>query len=101
MLEASQINSLTADQKAAYARQEEVFQSSGWKDIVAWAQAQVLMQSERMSSASSWDHHLVARGARAAFMSVVQLQDTTEAEYVGMAAQAAEHELTLDEIAHE
>lgn len=101
MLTESQIAALGDEARAKYRRLERLFREDGWQDVVAWAVGYAEDQQQRMLTADGWDKYNIARGAFAAFGAMVRLEETTYLEFEGLAAEARETAVTLDEIEHE
>lgn len=104
MLDMDQIMALPGPMRERYQLLEKLFEHPGFKFLKEWAVAQVNEQTARILNATSWDQHLVARGAQLAYQNFVNVEELTHQEFAAMAAEAHAkevEELFAEEVAEE
>lgn len=79
---------LDAAQKDRYMALERLFESDGWHIVKAWADQCAGEHLLRIVNSTSWDQNRVAVGARIAFLQMLNLEGSTEAEYSAFVEQA-------------
>lgn len=84
-MDLEQLNYLTDQQKARYSQLENMFETPGWKLVEDFANRNAEEQYQRAASARDWNEHRLATGARAAFITIARLRDTTEVEFAQLA----------------
>jgi hypothetical protein len=97
-MDADQLNALSGDHKGKYMALERLFAQPGFKYLVEWAKAQVSDCAQREMNAPSWDHVLLQRGARLAYVNFVEIEKLTEDEFAAIAQEELDRKaLTEDE----
>lgn len=92
---------LSDEDKNRYMTLERMFQSDGWKVLMAWAVENHEQQMIRAVMAPSWEDHRIATGARLALEQVIRFEQTTEAEYQQRAEDAMLSAESDDEVEYE
>jgi len=77
---------------------EGLFAHSGWKLAMEFFEHQYQMQKLNVLSATSWEDNRVAIGRMSVLGDIIKLQESTAAEFEGMAldAQESEAEVIID-----
>lgn len=93
-----QLQALTDAQKSRYMAMGKLFEHPSWRFLIEWAQSSVNEAQGRELNAPTWEHVLMNRGARLAFIDLVNLENAVEHEFEGYADEAiqdkAEAQLT-------
>ncbi len=76
-------------EKANFLALEDLFGSPGWKLIVKMAEQNCVDALTRAAYASSWEANRFANGQRDVWSQVVQMQDTTFAQFAALALERA------------
>ncbi len=84
------LNNLSPEEAARLRQLEELFGTTGWKIVVEWARTQQVLSLERAARASSWDDNRIEIGKERVFSDLVNLQQSTEAEFETMAESNAQ-----------
>lgn len=75
--------------KERYVTLERMFDTPGWKLVEEWAKTNAQQQFHRAALAGSWEENRMALGARLAYEVIAGLRDSTEAEFIAKAEDAA------------
>jgi hypothetical protein len=97
-LELDQLKWLNDPQKERYMFLQRFFESDYWDFFKSWATHGLQEADNRLLNAQQWDHNRLAMGARLAFMSMLNLEASTDAEFSQYAAEAAESVKQEDEV---
>lgn len=100
-MDLDQIKHLTPEQKDAYMNYTRCFESPGWRRVVARAQSAADDASQRQLSAPNWDQSVLLRGARLAYLDIVNLENTIDHEFALIASSNQEAAVQEDEVLHE
>lgn len=80
-MEMEQIQALDESARAKYISLTKLFEHGSYKFLLEWAKSQYLECTARLISATSWEQHCAQFGARAAYESLVNLENSVEAEF--------------------
>jgi hypothetical protein len=69
---------------------EKMFDSEGWKLTVEFMEYQYNMQKLNVLGATSWEDNRLATGKMAVLGDILRLEESTAAEFEGMALEAQE-----------
>jgi hypothetical protein len=89
-LEAEQLALLSPADRNRYMALEALFDSDGWKIVMALAHQSAAGALQRAALANSWAENRMAIGNSLAWNAIFQLQDATENDFLTMAASAAD-----------
>lgn len=81
MLDLQQINLLSNDSKGKYMALERLFDSPGYKFLVAWAKASADECVVKILHAPNWDQHVAHTGAKYAYEQIINFEDITAQEF--------------------
>jgi hypothetical protein len=87
-----QLQALTDAQKSRYMTLGKLFEHPSWKFLIDWAQGNVSEATTRELNSTTWEHVLVNRGARLAFIDLVNLENAVEHEFEGYADEAIQNQ---------
>jgi len=89
-MELNQLQALSDAQKARYMAMGRLFEHPSYKFLMEWAKSSVEEAEKRELNAPTWDLVLVNRGARLAFLDVLNLETQVENEFTALAEQSIE-----------
>ena len=89
-MELNQLQALSDAQKARFMAMGRLFEHPSYKFLMEWAKSSVEEAEKRELNAPTWDLVLVNRGARLAFLDVLNLETQVENEFTALADQAIE-----------
>jgi hypothetical protein len=87
-MDLQQLQALNDAQKARYMAMGKLFEHPSYKFLMEWAQSSVNEATGRELNAPTWDLTLLNRGARLAFIDLVNLETQVENEFTALADEA-------------
>jgi hypothetical protein len=85
----------------AYMAFQRRFETADWKAMVEWAEERATAAGVRQLAAATWDQTLLAKGARQAFLEIVNLETDVENQFISLVAEARELSISAAEGANE
>lgn len=93
MLEQDDMMILSDEAQEAYNAFQRRFESDDWKALVEWAKDNAAECMARQLVASKWDDVLLCRGEARAYSNIVDLETSTENQFLALVQEARAKEI--------
>lgn len=101
MLDQEDMQFLSDDAQEAYNAFQRRFESEDWKALVEWAQDNANQCMARQLVATKWDDILLCRGEARAYSNIVDLETSTENQFLALVHEAQSKAIAEVEGDHE
>jgi uncharacterized ferritin-like protein (DUF455 family) len=95
-MEIEQLQALPNGARDKYMALQRLFDHPSYKFFLDWAKASAEECTQRLINANNWETHCAQFGAKAAYESLINLENSTEHEFTAI-ADAALEQLAQDE----